>query len=45
MVRDGRQATKPEDGGERQRIQEHVRMMLRKLISKSQKPSDHKHPE
>jgi hypothetical protein len=45
MVRDGRHATESEDGSERQRVKEHVRLMLRKLISKSQKPSDHKRPE
>jgi hypothetical protein len=45
MVRDGRHATKLEDGGERQRVKEHVRLMLRKLASRSQKPSEHKRPE
>jgi hypothetical protein len=45
MVQDGRHATKPKDGGERQRIQEHVRSMLRKLPSKSQQPSDQKSPK
>ena len=45
MVRDGRHATKPEVDGERQRVKEHVRLMLRKLASRSQKPSDHKRPE
>jgi hypothetical protein len=45
MVRDGRHATKPEDGGERQRVKEHVRVMLRKLVSKTQQRSDHKRPE
>lgn len=45
MVRGGRHVTKPEDGGEHQRVKEHVRSMLRKLVSKSQKPSDHKRPE
>ena len=45
MVRDSRHAAKPEDSGERQRVKEHVRSMLRKLASKSQKPSDHKRPE
>jgi hypothetical protein len=45
MVRDGRHATKPEDGGERQHVKEHVRLMLQKLVSKPQKPSDYKRPE
>jgi hypothetical protein len=45
MVRDSCHATKLEDGGERQRVKDHVRLMLRKLVSKSQQPSDHKRPE
>jgi hypothetical protein len=45
MVQGGRHATKPEDGGERQRIQEHVRLMLQKLAMKTQQPSDQKSPE
>jgi hypothetical protein len=45
MVRDGRHATKPEDDGERQRVKEHVKSMLQKLVSKNQQPSDHKRPE
>jgi hypothetical protein len=45
MVRNGRHATKPEDGGECQRIKEHVRLVLRKLASRSQKPSNQKSPE
>ena len=45
MVRDGRHATKPEIGGERQRVKEHVRSMLQKLVSKNHQPSEHKRPE
>jgi hypothetical protein len=45
MVQDGRRATKPEDGGERQRIKDHVRLMLQKLAMKTQQPSDQKSPE
>jgi hypothetical protein len=45
MVRDGRHATKSEDDGERQRVKEHVRSMLQKLVSKNQQPAEHKRPE
>jgi hypothetical protein len=37
--------TKPEDGGERQRVKDHVRLMLQKLAMKTQQPSDQKSPE
>ncbi len=36
MVRDSRHATKLEDDGERQRVKEHVRLMLLKLAVKTQ---------
>ena len=45
MVQDSHRATKFGDGGERQRIKEHVRLMLRKLVSKTQKSSRHKTSE
>jgi hypothetical protein len=45
MVRDSRYATKPEDGGERQRVKDHVKSMLRELAMKTQQPSDKKSPK
>ncbi len=45
MVRDSRHAAKLEDSGERQRVKEHVRSILQKLVSKNQQLSDHKRPE
>jgi hypothetical protein len=45
MVQGGRHATKPEDGGERHRVKDHVKSMLRKLAMKTQQPSDQKSPE
>jgi hypothetical protein len=45
MVQDCRHPNRLGDRGERQRVKDHVKSMLRKLVSKAQRPSDQKGPK